>query len=109
MPALLLDGMVRMGVLHPEPEQTGLLPVAVPTAIRRIELYRRANDLALADGDVELYATPGAFGADGPAANRFVATDSGGRILAQVKDVAATVLGQIDTTTGTFHPKGADQ
>lgn len=109
MPALLLDGMVRMGVLHPGHDGPGLMPVAVPTAIRRIELYRRANDLALADGDVELYATPGAFGTDGPAGNRFVATDLDGRILAQVKDVTATVLGRIDTTTGTFHPKGADQ
>ncbi|MFI6812985.1 SDR family oxidoreductase [Nonomuraea sp. NPDC050328] len=103
MPSLLLDGLARMGVLHPVDGR--LVPVAAPLAIRRIDLYQRANDLDLAAaGPIELYATPPgpAFGA-GPSANRFVAAGPGHEVVAQIKDITATVLGHLDIGTGEFH------
>ncbi|MFI9405148.1 SDR family oxidoreductase [Nocardia sp. NPDC052316] len=105
MPSLLLDGMARMGALHPT--KAGLLPVAVPTSVRRIDLYQQANDVELAQaGPLELYATPAEFTLDGPAANRFVAARPDGGVVAQIKDIGAKVLGYVDPADGTFHTSG---
>lgn len=105
MPNLLLDGMARMGALHLVDGH--LMPVAVPTAIRRIDLHQRANDVQLAgSGPVELYATPAEATFGTQRGNRFVAAHPDGRVLAQIKDVEAKVLGHVDTTTGRFHAVG---
>lgn len=105
MPSLLLDGMARMSALRPRAD--GLLPVAVPTSVRRIELYQRANDLELAAaGPLELYATPAEFGTTGPASNRFVAARPDGAVVAQIKDIGAKVLGYLDPAGATFHTAG---
>ncbi|MCI2416139.1 SDR family oxidoreductase [Saccharopolyspora sp. K220] len=105
MPNLLLDGMARMGVLHLVDGR--LMPVAVPTAIRRIDLYQRANDRALAEsGPVELYASPPEVTFGTRQGNRFVAARPDGRTLAQIKDIRAKVLGHIDIATGNFHTAG---
>ncbi|MGI5282723.1 SDR family oxidoreductase [Nonomuraea polychroma] len=103
MPSLLLDGMARMGVLNLIDGQ--LVPVAAPLSIRRIDLYQRANDLSLArSGPIELYATPTGFAleADGSVENRFVAARPDGTVVAQIKDVSATVLGYLNVDTGEF-------
>jgi hypothetical protein len=82
-----------------------LVPVAAPVAVRRIDLYQDANDLTLAArGPIELYATPAEFALTGPGAagNRFVAIAPDGRVVAQIKDVTATVLGHLDLDTDRF-------
>ncbi|MEU4402995.1 SDR family oxidoreductase [Streptosporangium sp. NPDC023963] len=104
MPSLLLDGMARMGVLNLIGGH--LVPVAAPLSIRRIDLYQEANDLSLAgSGPIELYATPAGFAleTDGPVENRFVAARPDGRVVAQIKDITATVLGYLSVDTGEFH------
>ncbi|HEX6077192.1 MAG TPA: SDR family oxidoreductase [Micromonosporaceae bacterium] len=103
VPSLLLDGMARTGVLNLVDGH--LVPVAAPVSVRRIDLYQDANDLTLAArGAIELYATPAEFALSGPAAtsNRFVAVGPDGHVVAQIKDVAATVLGHLDVETGRF-------
>lgn len=103
VPALLLDGMARTGVLNLVDGH--LVPVAAPVAVRRIDLYQDANDLTLAArGPIELYATPAEFALSGPGAtgNRFVAVASDGRVVAQIKDIIATVLGHLDLDTDRF-------
>jgi len=103
VPALLLDGMARTGVLNLVDGH--LVPVAAPVAVRRIDLYQNANDLTLAArGPVELYATPAEFALTGPGAtgNRFVAMAPDGRVVAQIKDITATVLGHLDLDTDRF-------
>jgi hypothetical protein len=102
---LLLDGMARMGALHLVEDH--LMPVAVPTSIRRIDLYQQANDAALTvSGPLELYATPAEFTLDAATGNRFVATGPDGHAVAQIKDVAGKVLGYVDSTSGQFHAGG---
>lgn len=103
VPALLLDGMARTGVLNLVDGH--LVPVAAPVAVRRIDLYQDANDLTLAArGPIELYATPAEFALSGPGAtgNRFVAMAPDGRVVAQIKDITATVLGHLDLGTDRF-------
>ncbi|MEU0481919.1 SDR family oxidoreductase [Streptosporangium sp. NPDC006013] len=103
MPSLLLDGMARMGVLNLIDGH--LVPVAAPLSIRRIDLYQQANDLSLArSGPIELYATPAGFALEtnGPVENRFVAARPDGRVVAQIKDITATVLGYLNVDTGEF-------
>ncbi len=105
VPALLLDGMARTGVLNLVDGH--LVPVAAPVAVRRIDLYQDANDLTLAArGPIELYATPAEFALTGPGAagNRFVAMAPDGRVVAQIKDITATVLGHLDLETDRFQP-----
>ncbi|MEO6081961.1 MAG: SDR family oxidoreductase [Umezawaea sp.] len=95
VPAVLLDAMVRTGALA---LVDGGLPVAVPRSIRRIDLYQRGDDhdLVVRYGDLELYATSACHPEFG---NRFVATTADGRVVAQVHDVEATVLGYLDPLT----------
>jgi hypothetical protein len=56
VPSLLLDGLLRVHVLDRDTE--GWLPLAAPTAVARVNLYERGNDLALSSvhGDLDLYA-----------------------------------------------------
>jgi NAD(P)-dependent dehydrogenase (short-subunit alcohol dehydrogenase family)/3-oxoacyl-(acyl-carrier-protein) synthase len=103
VPALLLDGMARTGVLNLVDGHR--VPVAAPVSVRRIDLYQDANDLTLAvRGPVELYATPAEFALTGDATpgNRFVAVGPDGRVVAQIKDITATVLGHLDLDTDRF-------
>ncbi|MET7291273.1 SDR family oxidoreductase [Streptomyces griseoloalbus] len=102
VPVVLLDALARTGVLDPS---GGLVPVAAPLSIRRIDLYQRTNDLDLiaTHGHLDLYVTHPGFsdrGADGRPENRFVAVTPGGHVVAQLKGVDATVIGQLETTTG---------
>jgi NAD(P)-dependent dehydrogenase (short-subunit alcohol dehydrogenase family)/3-oxoacyl-(acyl-carrier-protein) synthase len=108
IPVILLDAMVRTEVLAPV--DGGLLPVAVPVAIRRIDLYQRAgdHDLVAEHGALELYATPEDSTVGLPdARNRFVATTADGRVVAQVHDVEAIALGHVCPTTSAFQELAA--
>ncbi|MEU9857868.1 SDR family oxidoreductase [Streptomyces sp. NPDC047974] len=108
MPTLLLDAMARTGVLDPV---DGLVPVAAPLSIRRIDLYQQADDRELteAHGHLDLYVTnPGfrATGADETPENRFVAVAPGGHVVAQMKGLDAVVIGLLDPVTGVVHEPG---
>ncbi|MGW2488129.1 SDR family oxidoreductase [Streptomyces sp. NPDC001606] len=103
MPTVLLDALARTGVLDPV---DGLVPVAAPLSIRRIDLYQSANDLELAQthGALDLYVTQPGFSAAPQSGNRFVAVAPGGHVVAQMKDLDATVIGYLDPETGVVHP-----
>jgi hypothetical protein len=101
MPSILLDGLARTGVLTLVDGH--LVPVAAPLSIRRIDLYQAANDLRLLaeHGRLELYATPADFTMQEQVPdNRFVATTPNGLVVAQMKDITATVIGYYDTRDG---------
>lgn len=103
-PSILLDGLARTGVLNLVDGH--LVPIAAPLSIRRIDLYERANDAELVEryGSLELYATPAGFNMPGSDPdNRFVAATSEGRVVVQMKDVRATVIGYVDHLTGEFY------
>ncbi|WP_405797913.1 SDR family oxidoreductase [Streptomyces sp. NBC_01506] len=101
VPSILLDGLARVGVL--DLVDGHLIPVAAPLSIRRIDLYEETNDLSLSGGgeEIELYATPPGFDlAADLIDNRFVATRPDGRMLLQMKDMRATLIGYVDARTG---------
>ncbi|MFF7261158.1 SDR family oxidoreductase [Streptomyces sp. NPDC008159] len=103
-PAILLDGLARTGVLHLEDGR--LMPIAAPLSIRRVDLYEEANDIELTMryGRLHLYATPPAFDMTGPAPdNRFVAVTPQGRVVAQMQDITATVVGYVDAVSGRLY------
>ncbi|MEU0850837.1 SDR family oxidoreductase [Streptomyces flaveolus] len=103
MPTVLLDALARTGVLDPV---DGLVPVAAPLSVRRIDLYQSANDLELAQthGTLDLYVTQPGFSATPRSGNRFVAVAPGGHVVAQMKDLDATVIGYLDPDTGEVRP-----
>ncbi|MEU3741247.1 SDR family oxidoreductase [Streptomyces sp. NPDC032198] len=101
VPSILLDGLARVGVL--DLVDGHLIPVAAPLSIRRIDLYEDTNDLSLSRSgdDIELYATPPGFDLTADLIdNRFVATRPDGRMLLQMKDMQATLIGYVDARTG---------
>ncbi|WP_425246810.1 SDR family oxidoreductase [Streptomyces sp. NEAU-NA10] len=103
-PAILLDGLARTGVLHLEDDR--LVPIAAPLSIRRVDLYEEANDIELTRryGRLHLYATPPAFDMTHTAPdNRFVAVTPDGRVVVQMKDVSATVVGYVDADSGRLY------
>ncbi|HET9871810.1 MAG TPA: SDR family oxidoreductase [Propionibacteriaceae bacterium] len=105
VPVILLDGLLRTGVLAQT--ESGLIPLAAPVRIGRVDLYERINDAQVLGrrGEVELYAvTPEATpDARHPGAgNRFVAATSDGRMLLQLKNLDWTLIGYLDTTSGRF-------
>ncbi|MGW5734113.1 MULTISPECIES: SDR family oxidoreductase [Streptomyces] len=101
VPSILLDGLARVGVL--DLVDGHLIPVAAPLSIRRIDLYEETNDLTLSRSgeDIQLYATPPGFDLTADRVdNRFVATRPDGRMLLQMKDMQATLIGYVDARTG---------
>ncbi|MEU5390365.1 SDR family oxidoreductase [Streptomyces tibetensis] len=105
VPCVLLDGLARVGVLDLVDDR--LIPVAAPLSIRRVDLYEEANDLTLSSGRdrIDLYATPPGFGlADDRADNRFVAARPDGRMVLQMKDLRAALIGYVDARTGEAVP-----
>ncbi|MCX5197378.1 SDR family oxidoreductase [Streptomyces sp. NBC_00249] len=106
VPTVLLDAMARTGVLAPV---DGLIPVAAPLSIRRVDLYQQANDreLTAQHGELDLYVVNPGFVEGRPEGNRFVAVAPGGRVVAQMKDLTATVIGYLDPATGVVHGPGA--
>ncbi|TVL93053.1 SDR family oxidoreductase [Streptomyces sp. SAJ15] len=108
VPAILLDGLARVGVL--DLVDGRLVPVAAPLSIRRIDLYEETSDHALATGGdvIDLYVTPPGFDlAADQVSNRFVAAREDGRMLLQMKDLQATLIGYVDAETGAAVPVDA--
>jgi NAD(P)-dependent dehydrogenase (short-subunit alcohol dehydrogenase family) len=105
VPCVLLDGLARVGVL--DLVDGRLVPVAAPLSIRRVDLYEEANDHSLSTGRdrIDLYATPPGFGlAAERAENRFVAARPDGRMVLQMKDLRAALIGYVDARTGEAVP-----
>ncbi|NHC15795.1 SDR family oxidoreductase [Motilibacter deserti] len=104
VPTILLDGLARTGVLALV--QDGLVPLAAPLSIRRVNLYERTNDARIAaeHGTVELYAVLDDAGDAGGAGagNAFTAVRPDGRVLAELRDLDWTVLGFLRPETGEF-------
>lgn len=104
MPSVSLDGLARVGVLGTV--HGDYLPIAAPSAIRRIDIYEPGNDLELwrAHGALELYATPAGFDmSKGRTVNRLAAVRRDGRVVLEMKDIRAVVIGYLRRSTGTFH------
>ncbi|MCM6775460.1 SDR family NAD(P)-dependent oxidoreductase [Nocardia sp. CDC159] len=103
VPSVLLDGLVRVGVL--EKVSGRWIPVAVPRYIRRIDIYGRHTDLSLAESarPVQLYVTPVDLNLeDDPPDNRALAVAADGAVLLQVKDILGTIVGYVDRATGGY-------
>ncbi|MFE5124760.1 SDR family oxidoreductase [Streptomyces sp. NPDC056669] len=108
VPSILLDGLARVGVLELLDGPDGhLVPVAAPLSIRRIDLYEEISDhdLAASGEPVDLFVTPPGFDLTADAiSNRFVAVRPDGRMLLQMKDMRATLIGYTDAETGEAVP-----
>ncbi|MBI0294050.1 SDR family oxidoreductase [Streptomyces sp. PRKS01-29] len=105
VPSILLDGLARVGVL--DLVDGHLVPVAAPLSIRRIDLYEEISDhdLAASGEGVDLFVTPPGFDLTADTiSNRFVAVRPDGRMLLQMKDMRATLIGYIDARTGEAVP-----
>ncbi|WP_432253607.1 SDR family oxidoreductase [Streptomyces sp. HNM1019] len=105
VPSILLDGLARVGVLDLVDGQ--LVPVAAPLSIRRIDLYEEISDhdLAASGEDIDLFVTPPGFDLTADTiSNRFVAVRPDGRMLLQMKDMRATLIGHVDAETGEAVP-----
>jgi NAD(P)-dependent dehydrogenase (short-subunit alcohol dehydrogenase family)/3-oxoacyl-(acyl-carrier-protein) synthase len=103
VPAILLDGLLRVSVL--DPVRGGYLMLAAPTSIRRIDLYTTGNDLGLSleHPVIDLYSCPRRLELEGTAvSNRCVAALPDGAMLVQVHDTATAIVGYIHIETGRF-------
>jgi hypothetical protein len=100
VPVVLLDGLLRVSVPDQAPEIPRLL--AVPSTIRRIDLYTTANDCALAGATerIELSSVPATPDRDDA---RAVASYADGRVVATIDGIRATVVGSL-SDDGDFLP-----
>jgi hypothetical protein len=103
LPVVLLDGLLRVSVPDQAPDISRVL--AVPASIARLDVYQDANDSALAALAAPIHFTsvaPDSLGRGG----RAVASFDDGRVLAQIDEMRAVVLGGLDEQ-GRFCPHGA--
>jgi hypothetical protein len=103
VPAIMLDGLVRVSVL--DPVDDGYVTLAAPAAMRRIDLYEARNDIELAAAypTLSLYSAPRRVDLEGPvASNRCIAVAPDGHVVAQIHDTATAVLGYIHPDNGDF-------
>jgi hypothetical protein len=103
VPAVMLDGLVRVAVL--DPVDDGYVTLAAPRSMRRIDLYEPGNDLDLAarHNQVSLYSTPGRIDLEDPmSSNRCVAVAPDGRVVAQIHDTTTALLGYVHPESGDF-------
>jgi hypothetical protein len=100
VPAIMLDGLLRVSVPDQAPEIPRLL--AVPTTIRRLDLYVPGNDCALAaDGaPIDLCSVPAGRDRDDA---RAVASYGDGRVVAQIEGLRSKIVGSL-TEDGEFVP-----
>ena len=97
VPAVLLDALLRVSVPDQAPEIPRLL--AVPSTVRRLDLYTRSNDCALAAGAtrIELSSVPGGPSDDG----RAVASYADGYVVARIDGIRIAIVGSL-TEDGRF-------
>jgi hypothetical protein len=103
LPVVLLDGLLRVSVPDQAPDIARVL--AVPASIARLDLYHHANDSALAAAATPIHfasVAPDGLGRGG----RAVASFANGRVLAQIDEMRAVVVGELDELGG-FHPAAA--
>ena len=95
-PVVLLDAMARTAALNLTSDGGSRVPV--PLGIRRVDLYREASDedLTRTHGKIRIFATPADSLAPG---NRVVAVDEADRVVAQIKDIHARVMGVVNAGT----------
>jgi NAD(P)-dependent dehydrogenase (short-subunit alcohol dehydrogenase family) len=100
LPVLLLDGLLRVSVPDQAPEIPRVL--AVPSTIRRLDLYTGSSDSGLAAGPmrIDLSSIPGTPKRDD---GRAVASFADGSVVAQIEGMSAIVVGSI-TESGQFAP-----
>lgn len=105
IPPLLLDGLLRVGMLDDVGQ--GYRALNAPTSIARIDLYGPGNDLetAAAHPQVDLYSVPprgldAQAGVGLPPKNRSVAATPDGTVLASIEGVASVPLGFVHPGTG---------
>ncbi|MEU6201625.1 SDR family oxidoreductase [Streptomyces sp. NPDC047061] len=99
-PAVSLDALAQVAALGRADARW--IPLAAPRSIRRIDLYGGHTDVSLAGArePVRLYAVPAPHEARDAATQRCAAAFPDGRILFQIKDMAATVVGYVDPRDG---------
>ena len=105
LPAILMDGLARTGVLALV--NGDLMPLAAPLGIGRIDVYEHGGDYQVGEryGGIDLYAVLPGANADGKSAgsgNRFAAVRPDGRILLQMKDLDWVLMGYLNRHTGQF-------
>jgi len=103
VPAIMLDGLVRVSVL--DPVDDGYVTLAAPAAMRRIDLYESRNDIELAAAypTLSLYSAPRRIDLEGPVvSNRCIAVAPDGHVVAQIHDTSTAVLGYIHPDSGDF-------
>jgi NAD(P)-dependent dehydrogenase (short-subunit alcohol dehydrogenase family)/3-oxoacyl-(acyl-carrier-protein) synthase len=100
LPVLLLDGLLRVSVPDQAPGISR--PLAVPATIRRLDLYTRDNDCALAARPtrIDFSSVPGT---PGGGLGRAVASSADGAVVAQIEGMSAVVVGSL-TESGRFIP-----
>ncbi|MBF6212887.1 SDR family oxidoreductase [Nocardia puris] len=95
VPTVLLDGLLRTGVLADGAD--GTIPVAAPLRIGRLDLYEHTNDaLAGRAGPVQLYAVLPDEGEGAGSGNRFTAVHPDGRIMLTLKELDWALIGHLD-------------
>ncbi|MFI1918082.1 SDR family oxidoreductase [Nocardia sp. NPDC020380] len=100
IPVILLDGLLRTGVLSAG-DAAGFVPIAAPLRIARLDLYEHTNDaLVAASGPVDLYAM--VAGSD----NLFVAARPDGRTILSLRGLDWTTTGYLHPATGEFAAPG---
>ncbi|MFI9508177.1 SDR family oxidoreductase [Nocardia sp. NPDC052566] len=100
VPVILLDGLLRTGVLA-APDEHGLVPIAAPLRIDRLDLYEYTNDALLGGaGPIELYAVVPEHPVPGAPENLFVAVRPDGRIILALKGLDWIVTGRLNIVTG---------
>ncbi|MFJ4654203.1 SDR family oxidoreductase [Nocardia sp. NPDC088792] len=109
VPVILLDGLLRTGVLSAGDDE-GFVPIAAPLRIDRLDLFEHTNDALVADsGPIDLYAVAGAAGhGETGSANLFVAVRPDGRIILALKGLDSIVTGRLPLGAGVTIPLGAD-
>ncbi|XRQ05547.1 SDR family oxidoreductase [Actinomadura welshii] len=109
-PALLLDGLLRVGALHSAAD--GRAPLLAPTGLARVDLFGTRDDLRLAlehpDGIALHYRPAGAVHAGGhPESGLFVAAAPDGKVLVRATGVTTIPLGAAGTVPADTVPTGA--
>ncbi|MGO4617947.1 SDR family NAD(P)-dependent oxidoreductase [Nocardia sp. 2YAB30] len=103
VPAVLLDGLARVGVLTPG----RYAPLFAPLSIARIDFYDDRNDVELADafpGGLELYSSGGfeIDEADNGLVGKLSAVGADGRLILTMSQMRGIVFGRLDTETSEF-------
>lgn len=105
MPAMLFDGLARVGVL--DLVEGEYIPLVAFLSIERLDIYEKTNDCQLAaqSEQIELSVTPReATLLSKSESNRFVAVRSDGTLLLQINNLFGKLIGYMHRDTEQFFP-----